>query len=85
MVKLDCAAYSFALMIVLAFDTCFDACSVCVAWHGNGGMTELANVGEHFATGHAEKLIPFVDDSMRRAGVAFSHCASLENPSLRQG
>lgn len=59
-------------MNVLAFDTCFDACSVCVARHGNGGMTELANVSECFATGHAEQLIPFVDDSMRRAGVAFS-------------
>ncbi|MEE8309443.1 MAG: tRNA (adenosine(37)-N6)-threonylcarbamoyltransferase complex dimerization subunit type 1 TsaB, partial [Hyphomicrobium sp.] len=60
-------------MNILAFDTCFDACSVCVARpDGDGGITELASVSERFATGHAEKLIPFVDDSMRRAGVAFA-------------
>jgi len=60
-------------MNILAFDTCFDACSVCVARpDGDGGITELASVSERFATGHAEKLMPFVDDSMRRAGVAFA-------------
>lgn len=59
-------------MNILAFDTCFDACSVCVARHGDDGVTELASVSERFATGHAEKLIPFVDESMKRAGVAFA-------------
>jgi tRNA threonylcarbamoyladenosine biosynthesis protein TsaB len=59
-------------MKILAFDTCFDACSVCVAQHGDDDVTELAGVSERFATGHAETLIPFVDESMRRAGVAFA-------------
>ncbi len=59
-------------MNILAFDTCFDACSVCVARQGDGGAAELASASERFATGHAEKLIPFVEDSMSRAGVTFA-------------
>ena len=59
-------------MNILAFDTCFDACSVCVARHGRNGVDELASASERFATGHAEKLIPFIGDSMSRAGVTFA-------------
>jgi len=59
-------------MNILAFDTCFDACSVCVARQGDGGVAELASASERFATGHAEKLLPFVEDSMNRAGLTFA-------------
>ena len=59
-------------MNILAFDTCFDSCSVCVARLGDGHVAELASASERFATGHAEKLIPFVAESMSRAGVTFA-------------
>jgi tRNA threonylcarbamoyladenosine biosynthesis protein TsaB len=58
-------------MNVLAFDTCFDACSVCVAQSREEGVVELASALEHFETGHAERLIPMIEEVMRAAGVAF--------------
>jgi tRNA threonylcarbamoyladenosine biosynthesis protein TsaB len=58
-------------MNVLAFDTCFDACSVCVAQSREESVVELASALEHFETGHAERLIPMIEEVMRAAGVAF--------------
>src|ERR1044072_1264149 len=58
-------------MNVLAFDTCFDACSVCVAQSRDEGIVELASALERFETGHAERLIPMIEEVMRDAGVAF--------------
>ena len=58
-------------MIVLAFDTCFDACSVCVAQSRETGIVELASALERFETGHAERLVPMIEEAMRNAGVAF--------------
>jgi tRNA threonylcarbamoyladenosine biosynthesis protein TsaB len=58
-------------MIVLAFDTCFDACSVCVAQSREAGIAELASALERFETGHAERLIPMIEEAMRNAGLAF--------------
>jgi tRNA threonylcarbamoyladenosine biosynthesis protein TsaB len=54
-------------MIILAFDTTFDACSVCVARGGDA----LASARERFETGHAERLVPMIDEVMSRAGVRF--------------
>jgi tRNA threonylcarbamoyladenosine biosynthesis protein TsaB len=58
-------------MIVLAFDTCFDACSVCVAQSREAGTLQLASALERFETGHAERLIPMIEEAMRDAGIAF--------------
>jgi tRNA threonylcarbamoyladenosine biosynthesis protein TsaB len=55
-------------MNILAFDTCFDACSVCVA---RGGEVS-ASARERFETGHAERLVPMIDEVMARAGVGFA-------------
>jgi tRNA threonylcarbamoyladenosine biosynthesis protein TsaB len=54
-------------MTILAFDTTFDACSVCVARDGD----VLASALERFETGHAERLVPMIDEVMERAGVTF--------------
>jgi tRNA threonylcarbamoyladenosine biosynthesis protein TsaB len=59
-------------MNVLAFDTCFDACSVCVAQTRGEGAAEIASALERFETGHAERLIPMIEDVMHRAGVTFA-------------
>ncbi len=58
-------------MNVLAFDTCFDACSVCVAQTRGEGAIELARSLERFETGHAERLLPMIEEVMRLAGVTF--------------
>jgi tRNA threonylcarbamoyladenosine biosynthesis protein TsaB len=58
-------------MIVLAFDTCFDACSVCVAQSREAGTLQLASALERFETRHAERLIPMIEEAMRDAGIAF--------------
>ena len=59
-------------MNILAFDTCFDACSVAVG----RGMRSLSPVivenFEPMQTGHAEKLVPMIEDAMARAGLKFS-------------
>ena len=57
-------------MNILAFDTCFDACSVCVAELRDGVFLELASTRERFETGHAERLVPMIDEVMARAGMA---------------
>jgi tRNA threonylcarbamoyladenosine biosynthesis protein TsaB len=58
-------------MNVLAFDTCFDACSVCVAQTRVERAVEFSSALERFETGHAERLIPMIDEVMSRAGVTF--------------
>jgi tRNA threonylcarbamoyladenosine biosynthesis protein TsaB len=58
-------------MNILAFDTCFDACSVCVAEQREGGVLELASARERFETGHAERLVPMIDEVMAKAGIVF--------------
>ncbi|HEX9881123.1 MAG TPA: tRNA (adenosine(37)-N6)-threonylcarbamoyltransferase complex dimerization subunit type 1 TsaB [Hyphomicrobium sp.] len=58
-------------MNILAFDTCFGACSACVARGGDGGVEVLASALERFETGHAERLVPMIDEVMARAGMAF--------------
>jgi tRNA threonylcarbamoyladenosine biosynthesis protein TsaB len=64
-------------MNVLAFDTCFDACSVCVAQSRDEGIAELASALERFETGHAERLIPMIEETMRLAGVTFGNIDRL--------
>jgi tRNA threonylcarbamoyladenosine biosynthesis protein TsaB len=59
-------------MNILAFDTCFDACSVCVGRAGAAGVDVLGNALETFQTGHAERLVPMIEEVMAQAGVGFS-------------
>ncbi len=59
-------------MNILAFDTCFDACSACVLQLRDGCVVELASAMERFETGHAERLVPMIDEVMRGAGLAFA-------------
>jgi tRNA threonylcarbamoyladenosine biosynthesis protein TsaB len=54
-------------MIVLALDTCLDACSVAV-WQDN---VILATRSEVMARGHQERLAPMARDVMDEAGIAF--------------
>jgi tRNA threonylcarbamoyladenosine biosynthesis protein TsaB len=58
-------------MNILAFDTCFDGCSVCVAEWAGDAMVELSAMMERFETGHAERLIPMIGDAMAKAGLDF--------------
>lgn len=59
-------------MRILAFDTCFDACSVCLATARDGGLSESVSEIELFETGHAERLVPMIGEVMERAGVSFA-------------
>lgn len=59
-------------MNILALDTCFDACSVCLARARDGTTVELSSALERFESGHAERLAPMIAAVMRRAGMAFS-------------
>lgn len=58
-------------MNILAFDTCFDACSACVARASPAGIELLAKAAERFETGHAERLVPMIEEVMARAGLTF--------------
>lgn len=56
-------------MIILALDSCFDACSAALA-SKTGGI--LASVCEPMATGHAERLVPMVSEIVANAGLEFN-------------
>jgi tRNA threonylcarbamoyladenosine biosynthesis protein TsaB len=58
-------------MKILAFDTCFDGCSVCVAELRDAAVVALSSRMERFETGHAERLIPMIGEAMEEAQVAF--------------
>jgi tRNA threonylcarbamoyladenosine biosynthesis protein TsaB len=64
-------------MDILAFDTCFDACSASVARSRDGGVEVLASALERFETGHAERLVPMIDEIMARAGTTFADIGRL--------
>lgn len=53
-------------MNILAFDTCFDACSVAVQ-RGDAVTAER----ELMRRGHAEALVPMIERTMQLAGLAF--------------
>jgi tRNA threonylcarbamoyladenosine biosynthesis protein TsaB len=58
-------------MNILAFDTCYDACSVAV---GRGLRTltpSIAFACEFMTSGHAERLVPMVEAVMADAGLEF--------------
>jgi tRNA threonylcarbamoyl adenosine modification protein YeaZ len=59
-------------MTILAFDTCFSACSVAVEVPRAGGARQLWSEFEIIETGHAEALMPMIERVMRASGAAFA-------------
>lgn len=55
-------------MNILAFDTCFDACSVAV-WRQDGDTIRTER--ELMRRGHAEALLPMIERTMTAAGLTF--------------
>jgi len=58
---------------ILAVDTALGACSVAIL----AGEKILAHSFEEMARGHAERLAPMVEESMAKAGLAFSEIDRL--------
>lgn len=56
-------------MNILAFDTCFDACSVCVARQQDGAVVTLASAFEPMIVGQAERLVPMIGEALEAAGL----------------
>lgn len=69
-------------MNILAFDTCFDACSAAA---GRGLRSLTPSIGlafESMAVGHAERLMPMIDSVMAEAGLSF---ANLDRIAVTHG
>jgi tRNA threonylcarbamoyladenosine biosynthesis protein TsaB len=64
-------------MNILAFDTCFDGCSVCVAERRGDSVVPLSFLMERFETGHAERLIPMIGEAMQQAHLSFDHLSRI--------
>jgi tRNA threonylcarbamoyladenosine biosynthesis protein TsaB len=64
-------------MHILAFDTCFDGCSACVAELQGGAVSILSAEFERFETGHAERLVPMIGEVMREAHVTFDQICRI--------
>jgi tRNA threonylcarbamoyladenosine biosynthesis protein TsaB len=64
-------------MNILAFDTCFDGCSVCVAERRGDSVVPLGFLMERFETGHAERLIPMIGEAMQQARLSFDHLGRI--------
>lgn len=58
-------------MNILAFDTCFNACSVAVGRDLGSGQERLEQYFEPRETGHAESLMPMIDRALSEAGLGF--------------
>ena len=58
-------------MNVLAFDTCFGAVSAVVRWRGAGGDELVQEAQETLRVGHAERLLPLIDEVMAAAGLRY--------------
>lgn len=59
-------------MNVLAFDTCFSACSVAVDVPRAARARAPSSVRQMMETGHAEALMPMIERVMREAGATFA-------------
>lgn len=58
-------------MNVLAFDTCFGAVSAAVRWKSERGEWLMREAYEPLAIGHAERLLPIIDEVMTGAGLTY--------------
>lgn len=59
-------------MNILAFDTCFDACSAAAGKGLRSLIPSIATAYEPMRTGHAERLMPMIAEVMEAAGLEFS-------------
>ncbi len=66
--KTPAVAYSLPIMTILAFDTCFDACSVALL---PGGNDPIVWRFEAMPTGHAERLVPMIGEVVTQSGLSF--------------
>jgi tRNA threonylcarbamoyladenosine biosynthesis protein TsaB len=57
-------------MNVLAFDTCLGAVSAAVCSADAGGLRVLAESYEPRTSGHAERLMPMIEETVQRSGLA---------------
>lgn len=65
-------------MNVLAFDTCFAACSAAVRLERHAaGAPVIALRFEPMAAGHAERLLPMIGELLEEAGCAFADLDAL--------
>lgn len=58
-------------MLLLAFDTAGPQCAVAVARGARNDFEILAQAGERLGLGHAERLLPMIEDVLEQAGVTF--------------
>lgn len=58
-------------MNILAFDTCFNACSVAAARGLGGAAPETSEHVEAMASGHAERLMPMIREAMAAVRLTF--------------
>lgn len=61
-------------MAILAFDTCFGACSVAAA---AGGDSDIISRFEPMDVGHAEQLVPMIQDVLDEAGLRIADLAAI--------
>src|SRR5262245_6799536 len=59
-------------MAVLAFDSCLGAASVAVRWQSAGGEWLIREAYEERQIGHAERLMPMIEQVMAAAHLEFS-------------
>jgi tRNA threonylcarbamoyladenosine biosynthesis protein TsaB len=64
-------------MATLAFDTCFGAVSVAVRWKSARGEWLLREAYEELQVGHAERLMPMIEEVMVGAGLTFQQLDRL--------
>ena len=64
-------------MTTLAIETCFGACSVALRLRGADGTPQIREDYREMATGHAEMLIPMIDELLRGAGLRMGDLTRL--------
>lgn len=69
-------------MNILAFDTCFDACSVAAGKGLRSLSPSISSAFEPMATGHAERLMPMIEEVMAQACLSFD---ALDRITLTRG
>jgi len=64
-------------MLVLAIDTAGPDCAIAIAQSEAAVATILARASERIGRGHAERLMPMIEATLSKAGVAFEDLARI--------
>jgi tRNA threonylcarbamoyladenosine biosynthesis protein TsaB len=64
-------------MVILAFDTSFGACSAAVRWRSATGEWLIRENYREMASGHAEALMPMIEEIMDAAVLCFADVARI--------